>query len=79
MSLNPACYGTCFRVRAFESFQETEDIKTDTLLIINNFGVSFYEWMGAIQKPFKVYMFEEIVGISITANQMRLHVTNVEK
>lgn len=44
MSLNPAAFGTCFRVKAFEAFQETEDIKTDALLIVNTFGLTFYEW-----------------------------------
>jgi uncharacterized membrane protein len=79
MGVNPASFGTCFRVRAFESFQETEEIKTDTLLIVNTFGLTLFEWQGALQKPYKVFMYEEIIGMSITVNQMRIHVTDIEK
>jgi hypothetical protein len=68
MRLNPCAQGTCFRVKAFESFQETSAIRTDALMIVNSFGIQFFEWRGALQKAYKVYMYEEIIGLSITLN-----------
>jgi hypothetical protein len=79
MRLNPCAQGTCFRVKAFEAFQATSSIRTDALMIVSTFGIQFFEWRGALQKAYKVYLFEEIIGFSITANQMRLHVTSQEK
>lgn len=48
-------------------------------MIVSTFGLTFYEWRGVLQKPFKVYLYEDIIGISISSTQMRLHVANVEK
>lgn len=35
-------------------------------MIVSTFGITFYEWKGPLQKPYKVYMYEEIVGISVS-------------